>query len=509
MSLYGKINIESTHKNEDINKGSIEREPITYTTQQSEVKKSTIAQEIDEHKRMTMAALQFQPIRRPPQAKKNTKKTISSMSSSSAMGAQSCLVLQNVRTLDYWSHKDDDINEGYDVLENKKTTKNRKKKKKIKDCNVEAISWDDIYDPFKPNDYEEYKMSDEAVQEIIDWKNKRKEKSQTGDSGKYKNMEQFAPPASYSPSHPSTENAFSKVFPENPPISISLNETAEEAYARRVAMSQNRNTEMDYQSNYSTEFSYEKDRPISPSQSHLNLPTDSVPQNSTEGVVKQSLDVFDNKQYAQTSNNNITIIQEPQMYNIKTTNAIESMFQENNSENKKMPESVESQNKLTMPGQKKFAERLMKKYGWEKGKGLGALNDGIVNPLMVKQSKDRKGTGSIINKNRSYEKTGKFGKMSKVILLTNVSELETVDDDLSQEIGDECNKSYGKVERCFVYKNMNSSLASDIVRVFVLFTDTISALRAVNALDGRLFGGKEINVKFYDLDKFENGEYDA
>ncbi|CCJ28228.1 unnamed protein product [Pneumocystis jirovecii] len=451
-------------------------------------------------------ALQFQPIRRPPQAKKNIKKTISSTSSSSTVSVQPHIVLQNVSSLDYWSHKDEDINESYDGTESRKAAKNRKKKKKIKDNEVEMILWDDPYDPFKPNDYEEYKMSDEAIQEMIDWKNKKEGKTNVDDTEKYKNIERFAPPASYSPQ---LSNTFPEdVTPINSIPSISLDETAEEAYARRVAMSQNRDIVIN-QSNYSSEPSYEKNTSILSLPSTIKNTNDQNTENLVSEAMDQPIDTFNDEEHTQTLINNITITREPQIYNTNTANTEETDFKESNYENLKNPESSEAQNNSNMPGQKKFAERLMKKYGWEKGKGLGASNDGIVNPLVVKHSKDRKGTGSIINKNRSYEKTGKFGKMSKVILLTNVSELETLDDDLSQEIGDECNKSYGKVERCFVYKNINSSLTSDIVRVFVLFTDAISALRAVNALDGRLFGGKEINVRFYDIDKFENGQYDA
>lgn len=133
-------------------------------------------------------ALQFQPIRRPPQAKKNIKKTISSTSSSSTVSVQPHIVLQNVSSLDYWSHKDEDINESYDGTESRKAAKNRKKKKKIKDNEVEMILWDDPYDPFKPNDYEEYKMSDEAIQEMIDWKNKKEGKTNVDDTEKYKNI---------------------------------------------------------------------------------------------------------------------------------------------------------------------------------------------------------------------------------------------------------------------------------------------------------------------------------
>lgn len=43
--------------------------------------------------------------------------------------------------------------------------------------------------------------------------------------------------------------------------------------------------------------------------------------------------------------------------------------------------------------------------------------------------------------------------------------------------------------------------------VFIKFTDAVSALRAVNALEGRVFNGNAIAARFWDTEKFERGEY--
>lgn len=116
------------------------------------------------------------------------------------------------------------------------------------------------------------------------------------------------------------------------------------------------------------------------------------------------------------------------------------------------------------PGQKGFAERLMSKYGWTKGAGLGASESGIVNPLRVQVEKQRKkpdsegggvvghgGKGKILggaSKGGSSAKaeTGRFGIMSEVVILLGMVdgmdldlELEgSGDGGLMQEIGDEC-----------------------------------------------------------------------
>ena len=151
------------------------------------------------------------------------------------------------------------------------------------------------------------------------------------------------------------------------------------------------------------------------------------------------------------------------------------------------------------PGQKGFAARLMSKYGWEKGQGLGADSSGIVQPLRVQVEKRKKrsdaegggwaepgGRGRIIGSKTGTPVGGegggggpgggggKFGPVSDVVVLRDMLEgmpdlQAEMEAGLAQEIGEECGDRYGRVER----------LKIDIEgrRVYIKFTDQVSALR--------------------------------
>lgn len=165
------------------------------------------------------------------------------------------------------------------------------------------------------------------------------------------------------------------------------------------------------------------------------------------------------------------------------------------------------------PGQAGFAARLMAKYGWKRGTGLGANNSGIINPLRHKKT-GRSGAGGpafgrIVGGDRaagSQKVEDDTEQVSHVIVLRNmVTGLPNLGDEVAegqlvQDIGEECGAQYGRVER--VYIDVPGEL------VFIQFTEAVSALRAVNALNGRIFNGNAIVPSFYDADKFNEGVYE-
>jgi splicing factor 45 len=71
---------------------------------------------------------------------------------------------------DWAATEEDDVN-GFYVGE-KRQRGGRKKRKKNRETQAFVQNWDDIYDPSRPNIYEEYKHSDEQIAEVREWKDR-------------------------------------------------------------------------------------------------------------------------------------------------------------------------------------------------------------------------------------------------------------------------------------------------------------------------------------------------
>lgn len=160
----------------------------------------------------------------------------------------------------------------------------------------------------------------------------------------------------------------------------------------------------------------------------------------------------------------------------------EKLASEQQSEESQTAEDPDAQRSIR-PGQKGFAERLLTKYGWTKGTGLGATSSGIINPLQVKVEKQKKkpdsegggfvgpgGRGKIIGGKKSKaameDEHGKFGPMSDVVVLLGMVDGLDLDEEMAgeegglmQEIGDECAEKVGKTAHpCFQDTIFNSLL---------------------------------------------------
>lgn len=167
-----------------------------------------------------------------------------------------------------------------------------------------------------------------------------------------------------------------------------------------------------------------------------------------------------------------------------------------------------SDNKIMIPninsyGASAVAAKIMAKYGFKDGQGLGKQEQGISMALQVEKTSKR--GGRIIHEKEiatsvsepqpapasSQEQsiTEMMKAPSKVIMLRNMVGPGEVDDELEPEVKEECNRKYGEVVTVHIVEMPNVT-PEETVRIFVEFTRIESAIKALVDLNGRFFGGE-------------------
>ncbi|KAJ5373404.1 hypothetical protein N7517_005410 [Penicillium concentricum] len=525
MSLYANLLNTSTDT-----PGTISRAPVVFKQSETEHQPDDAAAK---KQQLNPASLRFQPPKRPQLSaqKPKPKHTLPKAAPQPQPSANQASV-PTKSTLADWTAIEDD---NYEYAREKRQRGGRKKRKKNFETHV-VQNWDDIYDSSRPTNNAEHRHNDEKIGEVREWKDRlyahvrkrspsrfsdsedyeRPKKrmfgySTNGDDTQTKNITpgQFAPPSNFAP--PPNLNDVP------PPASIPNDPSGEDAFARRAALGKSFD-------NHSIAV-------------HAQLPTSSpsraqdpaqIPDNPPSGHViphpppARPLDAFQPSS-ATISCAPVRYTLPPPPEDIPASEAeLEAVLaQEQPAEEEELDESAP---RSLRPGQKGFAERLLSKYGWTKGSGLGATGSGMVKPLQVKVEKRKKrpdsegggfvtpaGRGKIIGSNNKGEyDTSKFGPMSEVVVLRGMLvgmdldvEMEGSNDGgLMQEIGQECHIQYGNVERVFIARNVGTP-----VPVFVKFQNPLSGLRAVNALEGRIFNGNTITARFFNTEKFDQGIY--
>ncbi|KDE02872.1 hypothetical protein MVLG_06591 [Microbotryum lychnidis-dioicae p1A1 Lamole] len=176
-----------------------------------------------------------------------------------------------------------------------------------------------------------------------------------------------------------------------------------------------------------------------------------------------------------------------------------------------------------------FAQRMMAKFGWEKGKGLGATESGMTsalsvskNPLPTKKNVSNPAAPSnsststiashsnrIIDRSKEGRKTQldhQWGEPSRIVLLTNLCIVSELDDDLTNEVAEEAAK-FGVVERCLYRIIESPEGGQEEVRVFLVMSGLAGGYNGCRTFDGRFFGGKTVRARYYDEKAFERGEW--
>ncbi|AFZ81363.1 RNA recognition motif domain-containing protein [Theileria equi strain WA] len=91
---------------------------------------------------------------------------------------------------------------------------------------------------------------------------------------------------------------------------------------------------------------------------------------------------------------------------------------------------------------------------------------------------------------------------SNVIVLCNMVDPKLVDEELPNEVKEECSK-YGTVTSVYLHFSQNDSIS-----IFVVFNTHEDAENAVKALNSRWFNGRQIECRSYDSSAYFSGNYD-
>ncbi|KAK9238220.1 hypothetical protein V1525DRAFT_401883 [Lipomyces kononenkoae] len=411
--------------------------PVTYDLSKNAA--NSPGSKEDEKRQMLSAALQFQPVirSRSSQSAVPPNKAVTIISKPPTVVSKPPTVVPRPVTgvtLDKFTGEEAGTT---DYARAKQHARSSRKRKKTKvDEEVEAIDWDDAYDPLRPNNYEEYRQSEEKFMEDEDWRefllNLKRRQEQAS---------------------PSPENEVREDMAEGEDEDLSRLVTDEDTAT----------------------------------------PSPPRPEEESSRQFTQLSFV----QSASDGQDSSSIAKPPVMY----TGNEELKDDDNQSGYNTGPPSPPPDKPREKTAKETFAKRLLAKYGWTPGTGLGATSGGITKALHFSADKAVKGRGKIVDKNARKTDDGKFGAMSKVIVLFGIVQPEQLDEELAGEIGTECGAKYGNVERVYVDEKEYT------VNAYVKFTAELSALRAVNGLDGRLFGGNRIVTRFFDETDFENAKY--
>jgi half-pint family poly-U binding splicing factor len=96
---------------------------------------------------------------------------------------------------------------------------------------------------------------------------------------------------------------------------------------------------------------------------------------------------------------------------------------------------------------------------------------------------------------------------SHIMVLKNMVGPEDLDEDLEEEVTDECGK-YGPVNKVIIYQEKQSEddNAEIVIKIFVDFVNTTDAEKAIKALNNRFFAGRRVHAHLYDQQLYDNND---
>ena len=154
------------------------------------------------------------------------------------------------------------------------------------------------------------------------------------------------------------------------------------------------------------------------------------------------------------------------------------------------------------------AANIMSKYGWKEGMGLGKESQGMSRALVVEKTSRRGGkilpnTPNTLDPEKSAQVLNQLKNPSKILLLQNMVGRGQVDEELNDEVSEECTK-YGEVVKVIIFEIPEGVPDEESVRIFIEFARNESTIKAYVDLNGRYFAGRVVKGSFFDEERFAN-----
>nr|CAG4645745.1 EOG090X0BIL [Lynceus sp. MCZ IZ 141354] len=181
------------------------------------------------------------------------------------------------------------------------------------------------------------------------------------------------------------------------------------------------------------------------------------------------------------------------------------------------PPSLQESSPASSAGTGSVAAKIMAKYGFKEGLGLGRQMQGIATALQVEKTSKRGGRilsekdvpppflvppSPVAAPKPETSITEMMKNPSKVVLLKNMVGKGEVDSDLEPEVKEECQTKYGEVNKVMIVE-LPDAADEESVQIFVEFKRIEAAIKAVVDLNGRFFGGRQVKAGFYDVEHFQ------
>ena len=130
--------------------------------------------------------------------------------------------------------------------------------------------------------------------------------------------------------------------------------------------------------------------------------------------------------------------------------------------------------------------------GMGRGKGRGRGLSNLPAWLVKKQQKESlaKDVEGLASSNEPFRQVKPKMCLSNVVILSNIVAPGDVDDELADEVKEECEKSSGPV----ISIKVKQAEEKNPVRVFVYFESNDDASKAASLFNGRMFGGRKISA---------------